>query len=157
MQLKLLQPHLIRSPFSFFFRFLIGFKKLKIKSDKINENFEYELRSAFTQYCAAIKLVPETCYYEITKKPAKSDINRWSYLKGVINLSSAGETIFKSPFTYNDKYLEIKFKNKKNQILLGEENLNIESKGKNIYFNLFFHRNPKHKKGKLLIDLTSGN
>jgi|GEM_PF-3820403 len=157
MQLKLLQPHLVRSPFSFFFRFLIGFKKLKIKSDKIDENFEYELRSAFTQYCTSIKLVPETCYYEITKKPAKSDINRWSYLKGVINLSSEGETVFKTPFTFHGKYCEVKFKNKKNQILIGEENLNIKSKGKNIYFNLFFHKNPKHKKGKLLIDLTSGD
>jgi len=148
MKLKLLQPRLIRSPFSFFFRFFVGFKKLKIKSNKIDQNFEFELRTAFTQYCTAIKIVPETCYYQITKQPSKSDVNEWSYLKGVINLNSTGETVFKTPFTYNDKYWKIKFKNKKNQILMGEENLTIESKGKNIYFNLFFHKNPKHKKQK---------
>lgn len=157
MKLKLLEPKLVRSPFSFFFRFFIGTKQLKIKSNKIDQNFEFELRKAFTEYCAGIKIVPETCYYEITETPSPSDINQWSYLKGVINLNSVGETTFKAPFKYNNKYVTLKIKNKKNQIIIGEENLNIESKGNNIYFNLFFHKNPKHKQAKLLIDLTSGN
>tara|TARA_R100001509_G_scaffold110320_2_gene66061 strand:+ start:5067 stop:5540 length:474 start_codon:yes stop_codon:yes gene_type:complete len=157
MKVKLLEPKLQRSPFSFFFRFFVGTKKLKLKSTKIDQNFEFELRQAFTQYCAAIKIVPETCYYEITTKPTLSDINRWSYLKGVINLDNTGYTVFETPFPYEGKVCSIKVKNKKNQIIIVEENLNTKPKGKNIYFNLFFHKNPKHKKGKLLIDLTSGN
>ena len=50
-----------------------------------------------------------------------------------------------------------RWENKKTYVKNNEENLNIESKGNNIYFNLFFHKNPKHKQAKLLIDLTSGN
>ena len=157
MNIKLLEPKLQRSPFSFFFRFFIGTAKLNLKSTKIDTNFEFELRQAFTNYCTAIKIVPETCYYEITKKPSPSDINRWSYLKGVVNLDNTGSTVFETPFTYNGKVGTISVKNKKNQVIIGEENLNIRPKGKNIFFNLFFHKNPKKKKAKLLIDLSSGN
>jgi len=157
MKIKLLQPKLHTSPFSFFFRFFIGIKKIKSKITNIDDDFEFELRKVFTEYCTAIKIVPETCYYQITKKSSKADINEWSYLKGVLNLDSNGETIFKTPFTFNGKYCDVKIKNKKNQVLICEENLNVQTKGKNIYFNLFFHKNPKHKKGKLLIDLSSGD
>jgi hypothetical protein len=100
MKIKLLQPNLNSSPFSFFFRFFIGIKQLKIKSNKIDKNFEFELRKAFTEYCTAIKIVPETCYYEITEKPSPSDINQWSYLKGVINLNRVGETKLQTSFKY---------------------------------------------------------
>ena len=157
MKVKLIQPKLFTSPFSFFFRFFIGIKKLKIKSNKIDKNFEFELRQAYTEYCTAVKIVPETCYYEITDKPTQSNIHQWSYLKGVINLDGIGQTIFRLPFQFNGKYGELKIKNKKNQILIGEENLDITSRGKNIYFNLHYHKNPKSKKHKLLIDLSSGN
>ena len=103
MKIKLLQPNLKSSPFSFFFRFFIGIKQIKIKSNEINENFEFELRQAFTEYCAAIKVIPETCFYEITQKPSSSDVNQWSYLKGIVNLNSLGETIIKTPFKYGNK------------------------------------------------------
>lgn len=157
MKVKLLQPELFTSPFSFFFRFFIGMKKLNLKSNKIDDNFEFELRKAFTEYCTVVKIVPETCYYEITKKPSPSDVGSWSYLKGVISLDSVGETVFKLPFKFNGEYGKLKFKNKKNQILIAEENLDITGQGKNIYFNLHYHKKPKAKKHKLLIDLSSGN
>ena len=157
MKLKLLQPKLYTSPFSFFFRFFIGVKKIKHNMNNVDEDFEFELRKAFTEYCSVIKIVPETCYYQITKKPSKADINEWSYLKGVINLSNIGQTSFSLPFNFNNTQKGIEVKNKKNQIIICEENLNIKCTGNSIYFNLFYHKNPKHKKGKLLIDLSSGN
>jgi|TARA_B100000073_G_C23456973_1_gene461710 hypothetical protein len=157
MKVKLLQPKLFTSPFSFFFRFFIGTKKVKIKTNTFDENFEFELRQAYTQYCTAVKIVPETVYYEITKGPTKANIHQWSYLKGVISLDGKGHTTCTLPFKFNGKYGTLKFKNKKSQILIGEENLDIESQGKNIYFNLHYHKNPKSKKHKLLIDLSSGS
>jgi len=154
---KVLEPKIERSPFAFFFRFFIGSKILKLKSKEIDQNFEFQLRLAFTDYCNEIKLVPETCYYAISDKPFASNIGRWSYLKGVINLDSKGTTTIKTPFKYDDRDFTIDYKNNKNQIIIVEENLELNSKGNNKFFVLYYHKNPKAKEGKLLIDLTSGN
>ena len=157
LNIKVLQPSLERSPFSFFFRFFIGQTILKLKSKNINLKFEFELRIAFNLYCNALKIVPETCYYQISDKPFDADLGKWSYLKGVINLESKGTTSFKTPFKHDgDEFISV-HKNKKNQVLISQEILILESEGKNIFFVLYYHKNPKAKKGKLLIDLTSGN
>ena len=78
LNIKVLQPSLERSPFSFFFRFFIGQKILKLKSKNINLKFEFELRIAFNLYCNALKIVPETCYYQISDKPFDADLGKWS-------------------------------------------------------------------------------
>ena len=47
--------------------------------------------------------------------------------------------------------------NKKNQLIIAEENLILNATGNNKFFVLYYHKNPKSREGKLLIDLTSGN
>jgi hypothetical protein len=154
---KVLEPKIERSPFAFFFRFFIGKKILNLKSNNIDQNFEFQLRLAFTDYCNEIQLVPETCYYIISDKPFNEEIGRWSYLKGVINLDSKGITTLKTPFKYDGRDFSIDYKNKKNQLIIAEENLVLSSTGNNKFFVLYYYKNPKAKEGKLLIDLTSGN
>ena len=146
-----------RSPFAFFFRFFIGKKLLNLKSHNIDQNFEFQLRMAFTDYCNEIQLVPETCYYIISDKPFIEERGRWSYLKGVINLDSKGSTTLKVPFKYDGRDFAIDYKNKKNQLIIAEENLILNTTGNNKFFVLYYHKNPKSREGKLLIDLTSGN